>query len=716
MTSLFLFINLLSFSPVFNQEIVLEEEVVYEEVIAVGEEEYVGINDENSYLYFDNNIYTFEGYLVSSLVESVNSIYLCCNSKSVSTIITFNKFNKTTSYQTFEDIFIEKIYDINSSIYLIGSIDNNGLILNLDYELNILSTRCFEGDGKILVNNLLIDDYIYLSIYKDGITNNSEFINHGNYLDKKSILVKLDFEYRILNTYYIDEDSTDEVVINLLKDQNTIKFLLKTSDKYYIYKLDSNLNNSKYYSLKTTNDIELIMHYKSTLDDLIIDKTNKELLRVNKDDVLAIKEFSDYSYIFDYKIIDGNLFLYGSNNCIKITKFDEYEVIKNEVKTLNIFNLDYLNTSNIVVESWFELLNIKVCDIEPYFEKTKHGTYNVTYLIEHQDMTVSKINGEIKVESFTNFIDNGVYKVGKVLEFFGTANLSGETIYYGTLLNECGEYDIEITDVNNHKTLYHIYIVDDYYKEEKVINTSALDIYQNTAFVNVDTMGLEVLNVIVDDQVYNDYQIIDNTLIIRFPKSSDVLSFYFNGITFNNNGEEYYYSIEKNYTFNYIKTIPSIYLNPSIEETNLNLRIDVGDSDKTFMYLKAVSSNKEEIITSNYKITDRDVKLYLVYNLGNNKLQEVLISNIIHNIPTYTDIIVSYENGSLSSININYEINKQELKELNINDTSYIDYYKYINNPSFLPSAIITSIIILLVVGISFSGYLIVKKIKNNIF
>ena len=720
MKCLFLFINLLNFFPLFTLSNKLEKECGYEDVIAVNSESYVGVYKTDSELVINDEVFLFEGYTVNTIVDSINNIYLVCNDLNSSTIIMFNKFSKTYELLCLDDTYIDKIYDINKSIFIIGSMNNNGLIMNLDYDLNLITKKTFNSDGNMLVNNLIVDDYIYITIYKDGITNNSDFISHGNYLDKKSILVKLDFNYQIINTYYFDEDSCDEIVKSIFIKDNFIKVLLKTSKKHYIYNLDKDLSTASYYSLDIKDDIELINHYKSTNDDLLINKTKSILLRANPSEINIINEFNNFKGISDFKIIKGKLYLFGINNKLLIEEYLEYEVLKNETKYLNIYDLDYQDTSNIIIESWFEKLNISIGNIEPYFEKKNSGNYNVEYLVEHEDESITIIEGILEVSEFTNFIDNGIYNTGKVLEFFGTAKLNGETIYYGTELNEEGEYDIEITNANMQTTNYHIYIVDNYYKEEKVVNTNYSNIYKSntleSAFVNIEIGDYDIKNVIINDEVYNDYEIIDNVLSIEFHKSFNKSYYKLNGLNVNNNGHESYIPINIGYIINFLKDAPSLHINPTIEEKLFSLDINVLDEEKSFMYLKAVTNDFSKIITNSDSFITKDLKLYLVYEISDNKTHEILISQINHTIPTNVNIYLNYEDGKLNLINLDYNIDTKYINELVAYNTSYLDYYKKLKHNSFLPNVIFISIGIIIFIGGSFCVYLLIKKVKKGSF
>ena len=122
MKCLFLFINLLNFLPLFNLSNKLEKECVYEDVIAVNNDSYVGLYGTDSELVINDEIFVLNGYTVNTLVDSINNIYLVCNNLNSSTIIIFNKFSKTYELFCLEDTYIDKIYDINKSIFIIVSL------------------------------------------------------------------------------------------------------------------------------------------------------------------------------------------------------------------------------------------------------------------------------------------------------------------------------------------------------------------------------------------------------------------------------------------------------------------------------------------------------------------------------------------------------------------------------------------------------------------
>lgn len=724
LTLLFNFLNIFNFASNYNTELILDNTKKSESVVAVSEESYVTTNAGDSYLYYQDEMYLIENHKISKTLETINTIYLIERNNKNTTIIGFNKFNKSLTYKIVDNFFLENIYDIDNTLYLVGNMNDDGVIYVLSYDLVELNKRMFYGGGYITVNHLIYDnEFFYVTIHKDGITNNSEFINHGNLDERKSIIVKLDNKFSILDIYYFNEYSGFEIVKNIYLNDTLIKVLLKTNRCYYIYNLDKDFKKITSYKLSTTDDIELLKHFKSKKVDLFLNKSTCSLITNDKESIKVEQKFDCLKKVNDYKIIDGLLYLYSLDNGVKIYKVSEYEIIKNDNKVLNYFNLNYLDTSNVVVEAWFFEPKIIIDSLNPYFDKTMCGEYEITYHILKNDTTIDIINSNLIVEEYTNFINNGIYNEGKVLEFFGSAKINDEIIYYGTKLDVAGEYDIEIMDINKVTTNYHIYIVPNYYKEETTININSKDVHGDVAYVNIELNNENVKEVIVNNQSYDNYEIIDNVLVISFPRTIEsVSSNVLNGIIFLDDEVEYYYKIDEQLIFNYLKNAPDITINQIIEENNFNVELSIDDVEKTFMYLKAVYAEKEKVISSSDVISASNLELYFVYDLGNGKLNEFLISEIKQDQLFDTNIEIVYENNVLKEIKIRYSINCDSLKVLNVNTSldnvknSYLEYYEKLKPTSYLKSIIIISISIFLVSGLIFLGYLMVKKHQTKSF
>ena len=111
-----------------------------------------------------------------------------------------------------------------------------------------------------------------------------------------------------------------------------------------------------------------------------------------------------------------------------------------------------------------------------------------------------------------------------------------------------------------------------------------------------------------------------------------------------------------------------------------------------------------------------------MYDLGNGKLNEFLISEIKQDQLFDTNIEIVYENNVLKEIKIRYSINCDSLKVLNVNTSldnvknSYLEHYEKLKPTNYLKSIIIISISIFLVSGLIFLGYLMVKKHQTKSF
>lgn len=710
-------LSVFSFNSSFTQEKVLEKEINAEKILAVNEMSYVTILDNNSYLYYDDLEYEIENRTICNVLDSINNIYLVCNNEEFVEILIFNKFNKTIVSKTIDNVDLVNIYDINNSLYLIGSTSDDGLIYHTNYDLEMIDQRVFSSDDKIVVNHLVFhDNNFYISIYKNGITNNSEFINHGNYGDIKSLIVKLDLDYQIINTYYIDENNENEIVKNFYIFDNQIKVLLETKSGYVIYNLSLCLTKSSYYYLDVNSDVELIPHYKSIKEDLFINRSLKKLFIFSNNQVVDIYQITDLEDFYCYKLFNHNLYLYGKNNHLIIYKLSEYEIIKQEPKILNYYNLDYLDTSNIIVESWFGKTMVSIKEITPYFDKTVSGEYEISYVININGEIIKEIKVPLIVQDYTNFYHNGIYKINKVLEFFGIGSLNGKPIYFGTPLDEAGEYDIEITNINGEKKIYHLYVVDDYYKDEKVINIPAINVYENKGVLEINLKKQVLKDVIVNNESYDNYSISNDILTIDFNKNDkNTESYILNGLILLNNSQENYYEINRHLVFRYLKKSPIIDIYKTLKKDSININTNIVDNDKTFLCLKALYNNQEKLINTSdlINLNDiKDLKLYFSYDLGDGVILDELICEIHQYEMFNARLGITYESGSIKECDISIDVKEEVLSKLIVGNVSLLDFYNNINSNNYLFTIIIICVCLVIVVSGLFIGYVIVRKRK----
>lgn len=680
------------------------------------------VNCEDEIILYDSqNIYNLGTIQIDGCIDSVNEIFMFCNEEHGARLYSFNKFNQSIDETYLENVYIAKIYNHQNQIYLVGKENKDGLLLILDYDLSVIDKRVFYSNGDILVNNLFfVDDYYYITIYKSAIANNSEFINQGNSGEFKSILVSLDDGMSVDNVYYFNHNMQNEIIKNIFIKDEIIYLLLETLDSLHYYQLTKDFHVIDYRQLETINDYEMIPNYKNNSDYLIIDKKSKKLMTYSNQVLSSIYEFINVDKLLDYSIYNGELYYYGiKDDQIVVNKVSEYEIEYQNDLIVSRLNLNYQTSNHFKVTSYFEEFSFSLESISPYFEITNCGSYTATYSATRKNNETINIETKLIVEPFTNFIDQGIYNTNKVLEFFGSATLNGEQIYYGEVITEPGEYEVIIKDVNGNQTKYQIYICDDFYLEEEVTNINP-DIYcEDMGIVKINIGNAKVTEVIVDNDIYENYEIASNTLLIKFPYTTKrVVAHTINKIKYQNNNIEYVQEINKNIIINYYKKTPSISLNETLNDKSLIIDGSITDSDKTFMYLKVCTSNSL-IVTKPKTITipkNQDIKIYFVYSINNQKTEEILLCEFYQETSQTIKISLDYDLGNLDTVRIEYEINEIKNMRLNINNTSYHDYYNKVENPNFLINIILISAGIFIFCLLVFIIYVVSKKLKKDIF
>ncbi|MBR6515777.1 MAG: hypothetical protein IKT40_02860 [Bacilli bacterium] len=677
--------------------------------------------DDEMILYNSQNIYNLGTIQIDGCIDSVNEIFMFCNEEHGARLYSFNKFNQSIDETYLENVYIAKIYNHQNQIYLVGKENNDGLLLVLDYDFNVTDKRVFYSNGDILVNNLFfVDDYYYITIYKSAIANNSEFINQGNIGEYKSILVSLDDGMSVDNVYYFNHNMQNEIIKNIFIKDEIIYLLLETLNSIHLYQLTKDFYVIDYRQLETIHDYDIMPNYKNNSDYLIIDKESKELMRYSNQTLSSIFEFINVDKLLDYRIYNGELYYYGiKDDQIVVNKISEYEIEYQNDLIVSRLNLNYQTTDHFKVSSYFEEFSFSLESISPYFEITNCGSYTATYSATRKNNETINIKTKLIVEPFTNFIDQGIYNTNKVLEFFGTATLNGKQIYYGEVITDPGEYEITINDVNGNQTKYQIYICEDFYLEEEVTNINP-DIYcEDMGIVKINIGNANVTEVVIDNDIYENYEVVSNTLIIKFPyTNARVVSHTINKIKYQNNNIEYYEEINKNIIINYYKKTPSISLNETLKDNSLIIDGSITDSDKTFMYLKVCTSNSL-IVTNSKTITipkNQVIKIYFVYSTNNQNIEEILLCEFYQEVSQTLKISLAYDLGKLDSLRIEYEINEIKNMRVNINNMAYHDYYNKVENPNFLINIILISAGIFIFCLLVFIIYIVSKKLKKDIF
>ena len=605
----------------------------------------------------------------------------------------------------------------NEIIYLCGEYYDDAVIFEYSIDLNYLNDYALGGDGfESFYNIRFYNNKLYLIGEKDSTSFYSPFKNCGLPNTVKTFMI----------TYTPNDGIIEEVYFNLSENTETLKDVIY--DKYIYLLLSSNEIICLDYNLNT------IPIKKNTLnvDKLILSIKKDLLLFTNTDNTLYLYNNIFYqasSKIFKIGLKSGYLTIYlqDSKKIIEQTLF-EYHVDKNEDLICSKYNYDLNTLNNLEVHSYFEELSKEILSTEPYLQKQLDGTYNVKYLITRQNNQKFELEGKLIIKHYVNVVDKGIYKVNKELSFFGKALLNNKEIYNGYIINKPGDYELVLEDINNVKRTYHFKVVNNYYLDDLTVTFDAdYNLNQNETLdviIDINNVDLqEIKEIIVNNQKYTSYDIIDNILYLHFiGKSYYSIDLYnIEKIILNNDQE---IIINKILTIKTLNKLPSIILYQTSKLGTINLDYQIVDDSKTILYLKTELLENNQIQNTYYNYfnneksdytqvsKDTTVKHYLGINNGNG-VEEILICeykiktkdlNKIEKIDYQTDITINNINVDLKTTNATFEY--LNVKEQNLLSTieiisSLINYKTilYISLPLFL---------------ITFIYILIRKKIKNK--
>lgn len=707
---------------VVDETSVLNYPIEHENVIGIDKESFIVNNNNGSCLIFEENEFFVSTGDVIDYVTMLDKIVLLVDNCNDSNLITFNKTTFKFNTIQVDNICGNDILLSDDYIYIVGNTtdDYNAVIIVFDLTIKEVNRYYFEGDGYISIKSIFkIDNYFYITIYKESLCNNSHFINTGNENEMSSILVKLNNNFDIVNTLYLSEEGTDEKVCEITYINNYFELILNSDNKYYYYKVNLNLNIENYKFLDCIfNRVFLLPNNKSKDGLLILDKNFLKLITNN--DLEEIYEFKKLDYIYDCKIINCELILYGVyQDSVEIVKFSEYEIVKLDDATFSKKYINEYSTNHFKVESWFEVLEFNLDYTIPYFDKNICGVYDAFYVSYRENGTTININTNIIIKPYTNFIDGGVYNKGKVLEFLGYAKMNNTGIYYGTSLEQAGEYIIEIIDCNLNSTFYKLNIVDDYYykQNDDFIPSDIYINYNESASLRFYVKNALIDSVIVDEEYYYDYYLDSNYLIINFNhigiNQTEVKILNSINLIINDNIVEV--AINKPLVITYLKDLPNIYIEKQINYDYLETNILVNDKTRSFVGIKKVG-NDVDILANNKLVStsqNEDIKLYFMYSVGDGVIREDLLCEYSSKQQGNISISFSYETEELKNINIIFDV-KEELLKLNVDEVSYLMFYNDSKKISFLKPVIKITIGILIVNIIGILLMFIIKKIKQR--
>lgn len=622
------------------------------------------INDKyEKYSYINNQLY----------IISPNSVYLVNLS-----LLSYHNINLE---QTNSDVYIDDY------IYVVGDYNNNPKITILDYDLNILKEKVYDGKGigrftKIIkVKGLLVG-----IIEKDAFYDSEYFYKVGNKDDYKSVILTLSNSLDIQDIYYFNEYETKEVVNSLCIDDN-INVVLKAGHKSYFYEFDYSLSlltrrcidvdNNQIYFINNTKNVDLFCI--NSLEQFKLAIIDKEEL---KDIYVHIGNVNNFG------LTEGG-FYYTSEG--KIYVISEYHIDYINTLILDKITYDEKNMNHFKVTSFFEDLTFNLVSTNPFHQHMMSGEYIAKYVSKNKFGSNIFIETPLEVRDFVNIIDGGVYNINTKLFFFGSAFLNNKQINNGHTLDEAGDYELVIKDVNNNEKIYKFNVKDDYYKDNDNYVIEVDYIVQKNSDINVvlilEQNVEEVNKLIINDQEYFEYTLDNNTLSINIDGSNKwgYYELVINKIVV----DKQEISINKRFTILTKKDMPNINLYTDVNNDEYIINLDIVDKD-----LSIVDIYEENNI------------YYVSYELGDGILKKEYLFEIVGN---NIDVTKEFdENKMRFKIKRNDNLEKIIINEKNI--------YKKINNSinqNIILVTIISSIIVLIITTFTlFFKY--IKRRKTN--
>lgn len=684
-------------------EYVLEEKV---NKILTNKNYTIYITNKNSYLYEEEYINSFNDLIVD--FEVSECVYLITDNKLL-------KYNyKSVKEISFENTTLNDIFIDNKYIYLCGSKNNDSVFYKLNQNLDILDEIVLGGDKfETFINIYVYNNVYYLVGQKDSISNNSPFKNVGK-PDTSKIFMIMYYE-DIINEVYFNTTTLSENLIDVIfKD-----YIYLLLDSKEIFKLDYNFNVIPTKQLEYDFD-----HIFVDINcDVATYKINNNSLFINN---LLVKEFDSSILYFDTTI---SPIVYCVENS-KISKYNLfiYQIIKNEELVLTKDNFDYNTLNNLEIYSPFEKLEKRLLE-SSILNKQVHGTYNVSYQIRRSNNKSFNLDGKLTIKPYINIINNGIYKIGKTLSFFGKAYLNEVEIFNGHVLSEEGNYKLKLFDNNLNQSTYEFSVIDNYYKDCEIVEYKTdYEIFQNdvvriSLFIN-NFSSEQIKEIIVNDNIYTNYEVIENEIIIYlYPKNYyDISNYYLDKIILENNEEVL---INKNITIKTLKTNPIVTLNQSMDNNNIILDYEISDSDKSIMYLETniyyneekfqtivnYFNNDENFILNNLPKENLKIEHLLIYHTGKNKKTLKLAEYNIEKLRKENLFELTYlVDSNLNKVTFKLNYKNLKLTNLLINNQNILNN---INIPNILNNLSINHLVI---IGsfIVFSFSLIILKIKRK--
>lgn len=638
----------LNFLNLFNYQVIVEEEVKYEEIL-YQDEFYViykeadliklkTVNDEwirelnitsniKAFL-VDRDLYIFDYY---------NSEFKCIvygiegNLKKEKII--FN--NQLLNYN---------IEFYNDNFYIVGSLSQytdkiftdvlrddldlkDGFILELDSDLEVVFCRTYGGVlNEEFFKITFTEDYIYI-VGKKDILASGDFGNGGK-SNGDIFITKLDSDKNILDTLVINDTSK---IVDLFYFKDNI--FLGSVD--YLYKLSPDLLTT------ITNKIP---------------ETGLFITPASYNKIVVIG--GNYNYIYDFlnlRLIETVL---NEKQIITIKEFNNILYIKSDkFYYFDIASLEDLAFIDEIYSEFSPVMEVKTIygdatyieDVgEIRYDATVYGTYLRKFKFTNSYGASFIVEKKSVVRKEANVSEGGIYPLGYNLLFTGIGYLNGNSIANNYSIASAGDYTLKLVGLNNEEYDINFKVDGEQisFEETKVIDYHGVVKKGDVYYINLNytnDIG-EIASVTVDGEDYTNILVnkTDKTISVKMePKSVEGIYYHvINSINYKENDLIRKLKVNEVYVVNVLKDVMTIDVNKMSDyEYKVNLTdantaryflVSYIHNNQEYSYKYSLSSNKVYIEALPEK-ENLKVSLSIYYDLGDKSYKRCDLMNLVFN-------------------------------------------------------------------------------------
>lgn len=580
---------------------------------------------------------------------------------------------------------------------------SNICILKIDEKGNVISVKTYGGYlNEFLIDCYFYDNNLFIFIQRDKMSG-GDFNNHGNFV------LSIIKDEEIIENVFFKNETFQNIIFGIEKIR--ISFLDAIYD--FDYKLNQILGTE--IALESICLISSInkMYMKVFENELIIYdiEENKELYKAD------LSSYNQFCFLKYFIILEDSIYLCFTDSIkekyIKIDIFDTRDFV------YEVNYLDGISQYNNVIEGWTRNITTEINDES--FNPAIDGEYEIVYSF----LDYSKIM-RVKVLEFQNVSEGGVYPLAYVLKFSGTAFLNGKLINYGYVINNVGEYQLEIYNSSKEKRLINfsvsknqIYFDSLVRKKSDFVLEKKQNLYLHYFINNIEEYNVE--KVIINGENYNKFTFKDNTLTITISESVSGFKYYYiDKIIFKDkDGNLYEEEINEIVSLLILNKEPSVNLNCEENKKQFVMNYTIEDSESV-RYLKIYNGSefikKVDFKDGNINLKEgskfKDLSFSLVYELGDGVLYESELFTLLYEgdqIYNIANLNVSKLDNDVKELSISFEKNSN-LNKILVEEK---ELYQKVEEDKGLFYLSIVVLMILLIIRVM---YFLNQRKKKNTF